>query len=47
MKKLKPKYVKRANQWCVTVFEQGDKKEKQTVEWFGDEKSALEFYNKK
>ncbi len=38
--KKEPKYVKKAGQWCVTVF----RNSKQEVHWFSTEKEAREFY---
>ena len=34
-----PKYVKKANQWCVTYFIKG----KQKQEWFSTEEGANKF----
>jgi hypothetical protein len=42
MKILKPKYVKKANKWCVTWFDK-----KQHIDWFSTKEEALKFYNQK
>jgi hypothetical protein len=45
MKILGPKFVKKANQWCVTVIieETKDKKGSQKQEWFSSEYKAEEY----
>jgi hypothetical protein len=42
MRVLKPKYVKKANNWCITVIreETKDKPAKQEQFWFSTEKQA-------
>ena len=41
-----PKYVKKADQWVVTIVNQEKDKTSQTQEWFSTEKKVLEYFNK-
>ena len=43
MKVLRPKFSKKANEWCVTVFEG----KKQEVKWFITLQEAIDFYKEK
>lgn len=42
---LGPKFIKRANMWCVTILVKG-KDIKQEITWFETEEEATEFYQK-
>ena len=43
MRKLKPKFVKKAGKWVVTTFE----KDKQGQQWFSEEEEAWKFAREK
>lgn len=50
MKKLEPKFVKKANCYCVTevggqIAIKGRVKSEQKVNWFSTYQEALNFYN--
>lgn len=42
---MKPKYVKRANQWCVSevTVDPKTKNRKQTIHWFHSENEARDY----
>lgn len=48
MRILGPKFVKKANSWCVTVFTAGNKGvESQVNEWFSTREEAEKFIESK
>lgn len=44
MRVLKPKFVKNARMWCVTLYVENKNVVKQTIKWFGSEEEAQAFY---